>query len=200
MFRLLLLLAVVTLASGCATFRVGDVSETQIINSTSGSPLDKVGELPIVLYYHTNYGSYSGKEEEKTKSLIIEAIKASVDSEKVAFLEEYETIPNEYIQIVVVRDFQRDFRQESNPPSFIRMVNAIISGFTLMIVPGIDYDFENYLKISHIKDEEIQNSSIYQQMSRRYYGLFLLPASANNTIDSALAETIEDVVKGKENR
>jgi len=125
-----------------------------------------------------------------TKKAIIEATKEKFNNNKVNFIENYDSLPNEYIKLMVVQDLAFDMREGDFGGA--RYTLAIISGISLMTIPAIDYDTENYIKIVHMKDGKEVQSHVYIQDSRRMFGAIFLFSSPFLTMNDTLQRSLSD--------
>lgn len=189
MIRLALFSIAILIIQGCTTFKIGDFRNPQVdINSSKEHALPSK-ELPIVVQYYMNSGMDNETDMKWSKVTVLRSIADALDNHNVKFKDTYDTLPDEYIHIYVIQDMPHDMREGDY--NALRLLSAFFSAITLTVIPIVDADIENYIKISHMKNNVIQKNQIYIQDNRRFISLLFLPAAPFFTVDNSLSDTIE---------
>ena len=190
MLKIIVIPIILLMIQGCSTFRIGDLQSYRLVASSTNEPNINLQSLPVVITHHATLGMDSDWEISATKKAIIEATKEKFNNNKVNFIENYDSLPNEYIKLMVVQDLAFDMREGDFGGA--RYTLAIISGISLMTIPAIDYDTENYIKIVHMKDGKEVQSHVYIQDSRRMFGAIFLFSSPFLTMNDTLQRSLSD--------
>lgn len=190
MNKIIFIMLTLSLMQGCATFRIGDLKSTILIKDKNLiKDHDTFDNLPIVIRYHSNQGMDIESDYSATRVEIFETVERYFPNQKVDYFENYNTVPNEYINIHIIRDIPDE--REDEPTTF-KYITAVFSGATFMILPMNDTDIESHVKISYIKDEKRLHSTLYNQDSRRMIGFTMIPAAFFFNTDSALKASLSE--------
>lgn len=189
MLRLTLLSIAILIIQGCTTFKIGDFRNPTIDDSSDKEHALPSKELPIVVQYYINAGMDNETDMKWTKIAVLRSIANALDNHNVKFKDTYDTLPDEYIHVYVIQDMPQDLREGDY--NALRLFSALLSGLSLMIIPAVGEDIENYIKISHVKNDIAQRNQIYIQDNRRYYSILFLPVAPFFTLDNSLSDTIE---------
>ena len=124
-----------------------------------------------------------------SKAAVLESISGAINNNNIKFMDDYDALPDEYIHIYVIQDVQDNSREADNNST--RTISTILNVISLMVIPAVDVDIDNYVKISHIKNDTVQKSQVYIQNNRRYFSILLIPLAPFFTLDNSLNESIQ---------
>jgi hypothetical protein len=189
MLRLTLLSIAILIIQGCTTFKTGDFRIPKIDNNSDKEHLLPSKELPIIVQYYINIGMDNETDMKWTKIAVLKSIANALDNHNVKFQDTYDTLPDEYIHVHVIQDMPHDMREGDY--NALRLLSVLFSAITLTVIPTVDADIENYIKISHVKNKIIKKNQVYIQDNRRYISLLFLPLAPLFTLNDSLSDTIE---------
>ena len=192
MIRVIFSILLLGLIQGCSTFHIGEFRSYHD-QTLSAEKSNSRTDLPVLVNYFTTYGDESDLDTVSAKKVILDTAKEYFSQVKVGFREDYKNLPDEYINIYVLQDFAHDAREGDFQGA--RGPLALISGFSLMIIPFIDADIEHIVKISHIQKGEKKSEQSYIQDSRRVGGVFFLPTSPFFKVNDSLNRTLASSLK-----
>ncbi len=188
MLRFTLFSIVFLMIQGCTTFKTGGIQNPKFdANSTKHYALPSK-DLPVIIQYYKNFNMDSDAEITESEAVVLESISAAINNNNIKFIDDYATLPDEYIHIYVIQDLQDDSREAEN--NGIRTISTILNIISLMVIPAVDVDIEDYVKISHIKNDTVRKSQVYTQKNRRYFSILFIPFAPFFTIDNSLNESI----------
>lgn len=193
MIRFLLTATLFLLIQGCTTFRVGELQTTPLIHNNDA--IEKTAylrHLPVVLRYHSTLGMDNEREYSATLQKLLRTAKAAFPDQQVDFIDNYPGVPQEYLNIHVIQDIPDEREDESTA---LQVITSIFAGATMLIIPMNDKDIENHIKISHIKNGEKINSTLFNQESLRFVGLTMIPAAIISNSDDTLSATLSDAIQ-----
>lgn len=194
MIRFTIFSLAILIIQGCTTFKTGrleSIPSEDTKNMVSTIPSNK---LPIVIQYYTTYGLNSDSGAKQTKSVIMDSVSEIIDNPNIKFVDEYKTLPEEYIHLYVIQDVPHDIREGNN--NGIQVISTLLNILSFTIIPAIDVDIEDYIKISHIHNNTVQSSQVFIQKHRRYFSLLLVPLSPFFNLDNSLSESIKESIVG----
>lgn len=192
MLKLIFSLLLIILIQGCTTFKIGEL-ESQTLKVNSNNKYTPSKDLPVVVQYYKTLGMDSESETHTTKTEILRSVSDALGHHQVNFIDNYDDMPNEYIHIYVIQDIAHDKREGDYFTG--RIFLAVLSGFSVGIIPTIDIDTENYVRISHIKDSNPIKSKIYVQDNRSFMSLLFLPLAPFFISDYSLSDTIHSSIR-----
>jgi len=194
MIRFTLFSLAILIIQGCTTFKTGSFESIQINDTSTLVSTTPTKELPIIVQYYSTYGMDSDSGMKQTKNVILDSISEIIDNPNIKFVDEYETLPEEYIHLYVIQDVPHDIREGNN--NGIQVISTLLNILSFTIIPAIDVDIEDYIKVSHIHNNTVQSSQVFIQKHRRYFSLLLVPLSPFFNLDNSLSGTIKESIAG----
>lgn len=194
MNKYIFIVLAISLIQGCTTFRIGELESTILIRDKTINNDDEIfNNLPVVIKFLSNQGMDIKSDYSATRKKVIETARIYFPNNNVDFFENLNNIPNEYINIHVIRDIPDERENEDGVGlSVLKLTAAILSGATAMILPMIDVDIEHHIKISYIKNGKRLHSTLYNQTSRRLIGFSMIPAAVFFNTDTALSASLSE--------
>jgi len=189
MLRLFLLSIAILVIQGCTTFKTGSFQNPSFDANSSKQYALPSKDLPVIIQFYTNFDMDADTEITGSKAAVLESISGAINNNNIKFIDDYDTLPDEYIHIYVIQDIQDDSREADNNGA--RTISTILNVITLMVIPAVDVDIDDYVKISHIKNDTVQKSQVYIQKNRRYFSILLIPFAPFFTLDNSLNESIQ---------
>lgn len=191
MLRLFLLSIAILAMQGCTTFKTGGFQNPSFDANSSKQYALPSKDLPVIIQYYTNFDMDSDTDAKTrgSKAAVLESISEVINNENIKFIDDYDILPDEYIHIYVIQDLPHDPRKAYY--NGFRTVSTILNIFSFMIIPAVDVDIENYVKISHMKNDTVQKSQIYTQNNRRYFSILFIPLAPFFTVENSLSESIQ---------
>ena len=189
--KFILCILLLSMISGCATFRSGD-SYTYSRGDSGKFKLPEEKNLNILVNVDKNFDSSDQDYNEVTRNKIINRIKPILrkNGYQVTVLSEINDDITDYVEISVVMDFGHDFRKDDYTEW--RYVGAILSGLSMTIIPARDIDVYQYIVFKNFRDGKLISNSVFEQDSNRYVGLFFLFLSPFYTIRESVIDTVEE--------
>lgn len=195
--RKIAILLILFVLQGCTTFRIGDLESTQLISSNNIETTSY--SLPIILKFHSTQGMGDKQGISTTKDIILKTVAKHFPNQSIAFQSNNEIFPEKYLSISILRDIP-DAEREDEPTGF-KLLTAVFSGVTALILPYNDIDIENHIRISHIENNQKLKSTLYNQNSRRLIGFSVIPAAiffdSDSSLSASLSEAIQEYLKNE---
>ena len=184
------------LITGCTTFLNSNYDYYGPVNSAHNttSVLFDQKIVRVKLKYFSNYDTYDRDVYIDKRNALKSALRKQFKNQdrNLYFIEFTENV-DEYLEVSFIYDQGFDNRVEQG--GVAKGFLAILSGLSLMIIPGMDLDYDQYIFIRHIKDGKEINKWQYKQGMTRYYSLLFLPLSPFYTVNNGVDRSLEKIFK-----
>lgn len=174
-----------SLLTSCAHFS-GDIEKRYSSARQGSAPLEK--SISIRMSGYANLSSNSKVQEKMNLAVESAFSKRQIE---IDWIQEDETLPEHYLDIVMIVDNSSDNENRSVDP--LSFLTAILSGLTVFILPLKSSDFDVIVKVNRYEKSQLIATDTYSSTMFHMAGISMLPLAGYQDIGYSMAKIIGKV-------